>query len=79
MKSYRVKATILLSFHDGREQSDAYITPEATDHLEVNEDTIYVISKNGMRLESITTVNVVDAFTRSGHIEEITADSPSNQ
>jgi hypothetical protein len=70
-KKYKIIGKILLGFILEREQQDILLSPVEGNHLELIGGTVWYVTKDGERYESITTANVIDVALERGDIEEI--------
>jgi hypothetical protein len=72
MKKYKIIGKIVLSFIIDDEQHDLLISPGPTDkYLEATDTTVWYITSDGKRHESITTANVINTGLEKGSLEEI--------
>jgi hypothetical protein len=72
MKKYKIIGKIVLSFIIDDEQHDLLISHGPTDkYLEATDTTVWYITPDGQKLESITTANVIDVALARGDIKEI--------
>jgi len=70
-KKYKIIGKIVLGFILEREQQDVLLSPVEGNHLELIGGTVWYVTKDGERHESITTANVIDVALERGDIEEI--------
>ena len=72
MTRYKILKTVMLGFHDGRDQHDAFYDPGKGFELEREEDadTIF-ITLGDKRKESITQGHAIEIWLEIGKIEEI--------
>jgi tRNA A-37 threonylcarbamoyl transferase component Bud32 len=71
MKKYKIIGKIVLGFIFEREQQDVLISPEDGKYLELIGGTVWYVTKDGQRHESITTANIIDVALGRGDIKEI--------
>lgn len=65
----------MLSFLTPQDQYDRTIKPDTGFWLELEGGhTIWLVSKDGARKESITTANAITVFTENGALEELFED-----
>lgn len=70
MKTYCLLGAIVLSFNRAQEQTDEIVGPADGVTLEADGTTIWAV-KDGVRHESITTANAIEAWLASNQIEEV--------
>jgi hypothetical protein len=76
MKQYKILETVMLGFIFRNDQSDAFFDPgpdSAILEREPDGDTIFVITSNGERFESITQAHAIEVWLGDGKIEAIDA------
>lgn len=72
MKRYKIIGKIVLSFIIDDEQHDLLISPGPTDkYLEATDTTVWYITSDGEKHESITTANIIETGLQKGSLEEI--------
>ena len=71
MDKYKVFGKIVLSFIFDNEQGDYLIGPKKGEYLERDGNTVWLITPEGERHESITTANVIDFALKRKDIDEI--------
>ena len=71
MKKYKVIGKIVLGFIFERDQQDVLISPHDGNYLELIGGTIWYVTKDRQRYESMTTTNIIDVALKRGDIEEI--------
>jgi hypothetical protein len=69
IRKYKILETVMLGFHDGRDQTDAFYDPDKGFLLEREEDgdTIFV-TLGDKRKESITQAHAIEVWLEDGKI-----------
>ena len=70
MKKYKITGKIVLGFIFDDEQRDILLDSKSGT-LEATETTVWVITPEGDKYESITTANIIDVALKRKDIEEI--------
>ena len=71
MEKYKLTGDIVLSFIFDDKQTDVIIGPKEGGTLERDRNTVWYITPDGKRYESITTANIIDVALKRNDIEEI--------
>ena len=71
MKKYKIIGKIVLSFIIDDEQRDLFLKPVENEYLEATDTTVWLVTPDGKRYESITTANIIDVALERNDIKEV--------